>query len=245
MFDISILYEDSDILAVNKPAGLGVHRDGFSTEPALTDWLLTKYPDIKDVGEPMMTQKGEKIDKPGIVHRLDKDTSGVLLVAKNQPAYLALKKQFQEHLIKKTYRLIVYGNIISADGAKEGKIDLAIGRTRQDPQQRLAGFGATGELREALTYYQVLKNYSGFAYVEAHPQTGRTHQLRVHFKAINHPIVCDALYAPKQPCLPGLARQALHAFKLDFTLPSGGAKSLEAPLPEDFKEALGSLESKS
>ena len=96
-----IIYEDADILAVNKPAGLSVHADLFSAKPTLADWLLQKYPQMENVGEPMLSQSGKYLSKPGIVHRLDKDTSGILLVAKNQPAFLFLKKQFQNHSIKK------------------------------------------------------------------------------------------------------------------------------------------------
>ncbi|MCX6713149.1 MAG: RluA family pseudouridine synthase [Candidatus Vogelbacteria bacterium] len=237
--DIPILYEDENILALNKPAGVAVHKDGYnSEEETVADWVLAKYPALVEVGEPMTAQNGTVIAKPGIVHRLDKDTSGVLLVAKNQSTYLALKKQFQEHSIKKIYRLLVYGSF-SAD-KMEGTIDLSIGRSRKDSRRRLAGKGASSVLREAVTNYRVLENFAEHAYAEARPETGRTHQIRVHFKAINHPIVCDSLYAPQMTCLPGLERQALHAMSIEFSL-LGKSIRLEASLPTDFQTALASL----
>jgi 23S rRNA pseudouridine1911/1915/1917 synthase len=238
--DIAILYEDEHLLAINKPAGLGVHKDGVSSgEWTVADWVAEIYPALKEVGEPFTAANGMPIEKPGIVHRLDKDTSGVLLIAKDQPTYLFLKRQFSKHTIVKTYLALVYGNF-SAD-KQQGTISLPIGRSRKDPRKRLAMRAAGGVVREALTHYQVLGSFPGFSYIEAHPKTGRTHQIRVHFKAINHPIVCDPLYAEGQPCLPGLSRQALHAFAIEFTL-SGRSLRIEAPVPADFQGALATLE---
>jgi 23S rRNA pseudouridine1911/1915/1917 synthase len=222
---------------------VSVHGDGFSKELTLADWLLEKYPGLEKVGESMFAQDGGEIKKPGLVHRLDKETSGLLLIAKDQETFLFLKKQFQEHTLQKTYRLIVAKEISLPKGVREGKIDLPIGRSKKDPRQRLAGGEASGVLRPATTYYQVLKNYSGFAYVEAHPKTGRTHQLRVHFKAVGHPIICDSLYSPQVGCLPGLARLALHSYSLEFAHPDGRRMTLKAPLPADFQSALENLES--
>jgi 23S rRNA pseudouridine1911/1915/1917 synthase len=238
--EIPILYEDNDVLVLNKPAGISVHKDGFNDQEfTIADWVVEKYPALIQVGEPLILKNGTKINKPGIVHRLDKDTTGVLLIAKNQATYNLLKKQFQDHSIEKTYWLLVYGNF--SPDKEQGTIDLPIGRSRKDPRRRLAGLGASSVLREALTHYKVTTSFPGYSLVEAHPKTGRTHQLRVHFKAIGHPLVCDSLYAPGLPCLPGLARQALHAAKLEFDLPSGGRKTVDAPLPEDLKIALDNL----
>src|SRR3989339_361841 len=178
MPDPKIIFEDSDILVLNKPAGLSVHGDGFNTEPTLADWLLQKYPDLAEVGESMFDQKGNEILKPGLIHRLDRDTSGVLLVAKNQPTFLYLKEQFKNHLAQKTYRAILVGEMKVEIGAKQ-TIDLPIGRSNHDPRQRVASHKASGPLREAVTDYTVLKTASGHTYVEASPKTGRTHQLRV------------------------------------------------------------------
>lgn len=237
---ISILYEDTDLLVLNKPAGISVHPDGRNNEVTLADWLVEKYPDLEKVGESMFTQDGIEIKKPGIVHRLDKDTSGVLLVAKNQETFLYLKEQFQKHLIKKTYRLLVNGEFKQEEGT-EATIDLPIGRSKKDPRIRVARLKSEGKLREAITDYKILKKFPGFTYLEAYPKTGRTHQIRVHFKAISHPVACDTLYAPGLPKLPGLERQALHAYSLEFRLPDGQSLEIQAPLPEDFQIVLDGL----
>jgi 23S rRNA pseudouridine1911/1915/1917 synthase len=240
MIDIPILYEDSDLLVLNKPANIAVHGDGRNKDFTLADWLMEKYPAIKNIGEPMIGQNGEEIAKPGIVHRLDKDTSGVLVVAKNQPTYLFLKEQFQNHSTKKTYRLLVTGEFKQAE-EEEATIALPIGRSKNDPRMRVARLKSPGKLREAVTDYKILKKFKNFTYIEAYPKTGRTHQIRVHFKAISHPVACDSLYAPNLPCLPGLSRQALHAYSLEFTASNGQTLKIEAPLPGDFKKALEAL----
>ncbi|MFA6416081.1 MAG: RluA family pseudouridine synthase [Candidatus Paceibacterota bacterium] len=240
MKDIPIIFEDSDILVLNKPAGLSVHGDGFNTEPTLADWLLKKYPALAEIGESMKDQKGIEIKKPGLVHRLDRDTSGVLLVAKNQPTFLFLKEQFKNHLASKTYRAILSGEMKGEVG-QDQTISLPIGRSNRDPRQRVANIKAAGTLREATTIYRVLKTASGYTYVEANPKTGRTHQLRVHFKALNYPILCDALYAPKLACSDMMGRQALHAFSLSITLPNGELGCFSAPLPLDFQKTLDNL----
>lgn len=238
---IKIIFESPDFLVLNKPAGLSVHGDGISTEKTLADWLIEKYPSLVEVGESMLSQKGVKILKPGLVHRLDRDTSGVLLVAKNQPTFLFFKDQFQNHQVQKIYWAILYGEIKFKPGESVRTIDIPIGRSPSDPRRRVASLKAAGTLREAMTNYRVLKTSPDFSYVEAEPKTGRTHQLRVHFKAINHPIVCDSLYAPKLACPVGLGRQALHAFKLELNLPNGELGSWQAPLPDDFSQTLDSL----
>lgn len=243
---IQIIYEDKNLLALNKPSGLPVHGDGRSKEPTLVDWLLEKYPEIRDVGEPQHTPTGEIILRPGIVHRLDRETSGVMVVARNQETFLALKKEFQERRVKKTYRAFVYG-VMKNDA---GIIDKPIGRSRSDGAKWSAEFGAKGtvsensgkrELREAVTEYKVLARATDhedtlqdWTYLEAYPRTGRTHQIRVHLKAIGHPVVCDKLYAPKKPCILNFSRLALHAFAIEFTLPNAGVMRFEAELPEEF-----------
>ena len=222
--------------------GISVHSNGRNEDEfTLADWLIERYPDLKEVGESMISQNGKEIIKPGIVHRLDKQTSGALLVAKNQEAYFFLKEQFKEHLIKKIYRVLVSGVFKQEEGF-ETTIDLPIGRSKKDPRIRVARLKSKGKLREATTDYKILKKFEGFTYLEAYPKTGRTHQIRVHFKAISHPVVCDDLYAPNLPCLPGLTRQALHAFSLEFKLPKNNQTfKVEAPLPVDFSQALESL----
>jgi len=239
--NIPILYEDDEVLAVNKPAGLVVHADGRTKEPTLADWIMEKYPNIRGVGETIPLTSGGVIEKWGIVHRIDRDTSGVLLVAKTQASFLNLKSQFQARTIKKSYRTIAQGTFKEPDGT----INKPIGRSKSDFRRWSAEYGARGELREAVTDYHVLgegevKN-SKLSYLEVNPHTGRTHQIRVHLKAIAHPILHDDLYAPKGPHLLGFKRMALHAFSVVFKGIDGIEHKVEAPLPEDFKEALDKL----
>jgi len=235
--EVSVLFEDEDALVLNKPAGLVVHGDGKTDEATLVDWLLESHPNIRGVGEPLQISDGSVIDRPGIVHRIDRETSGVLVVAKNQQAFEFLKKQFQNREIEKKYLTFLYG-VMKDD---RGVIDRPIGKSKKDFRLRSAQRGARGELREAITEYKVLRCGEHATYVEARPKTGRTHQLRVHFKAVHHPIVCDKLYAPKRDCILGFVRLALHASSLRFALLSGEKLEVEAPLPEDFERAEGLL----
>ncbi len=229
---IKVLYEDKDILVIDKPSGISVHPDGRSKEKTITDWVLKNYPKMKGVGEPMIFE-GNEIDRPGIVHRLDKDTSGVLVLAKNKKAYEFLKKQFQDREIKKTYLAIVSGWVKSDHGI----INKPIGRSPSDFRRRLAGRGARGELREAITEYKVLKRFktkTRFTFLEIKPKTGRTHQIRVHMKFLNHPVVCDSLYAPKEPHLKGLKRLALHAKSIEFKNLKGKIIKIESSVPKEI-----------
>ena len=234
--DIKIIYENEEVLVVNKPAGLVVHSDGKTDEPTLVDFILKNYPEIEGVGEPAIYD-GKEIARPGIVHRLDRETSGVIVIAKTQDSFLNLKKQFQGREITKTYNAFLYGVVKD----KSGIIDLSIGRSKSDFKQWSAQHGARGELREAVTHYKVLKENKDFTYVEVVPKTGRTHQIRVHFKAINHPVVCDKIYAPKRKCELDFERLALHACSLSFKLQSGEIITAEAELPQDFEQALEAI----
>lgn len=242
MSKIEIIYEDRDVLVVNKPAGLIVHPasvqggpDGKTKEQTVADWMLERYPQTADVGELFVVASGKKIARPGIVHRLDRETSGVLVLAKNQHSFEYLKKQFQNREIKKVYNTFVYGEMKYA----EGVIDRPIGKSRKDFRLWSSQRGARGELREAVTHYKVLEKTKDFSFVEIRPVTGRTHQIRVHLKAINHPVVCDKLYAPKRECELGFSRLALHARTLTFRTSANSIITAEAPLPDDFQKALG------
>jgi 23S rRNA pseudouridine1911/1915/1917 synthase len=230
----TILYEDKDILAINKPAGLVVHSDGRTEESTVVDWFISKYPESKDVGEKM----GD-VERPGVVHRIDRETSGVLLLAKTNQGHALLKKQFQNHEIEKVYHAFVYG-LVKED---RGTIKLPITRSTGDFRKWSAQRGGRGEKREAITYFEVLKRSAelGVTLVEAKPKTGRTHQIRVHFQALHHPVVSDSLYANSKPKLLGFERTALHAKKLIFTNLEGEKITVEAPYPEDFQNALKSL----
>ena len=262
-----IIYEDKDVLVINKPAGLMVHSDGRNNDPNLIDWLLERNPEIKDVGEPIeLNPEGPRsaseiylgpgqpklkhmILRPGIVHRLDKDTSGVMIVAKTAEAHKYLKEQFSERKVEKKYLALVHGNF-KTDG---GTIDKPIGRSPKDFRLREATSRARGRVREAITDFKVLerfpsdKHLDDISLVEASPKTGRTHQIRVHMKSISHPIVCDSLYARdrRRPKELGLERQALHAASLSIRLPSNPLghpmSKFEALLPGDMAEALDKL----
>lgn len=240
-YNIHILYEDDNVLAIDKPAGLVIHSDGRTKEPTVADWIMENYPAIRGVGETIPLTAGGVIEKWGIVHRIDRETSGVLLVAKTQESFFNLKKQFQDRTIVKTYNAVVHGFFKE----KEGTINLPIGRSTSDFRKRSAEYGARGDLREAVTDYHVVREGeikgTKLSYLEVSPHTGRTHQIRVHLKAISHPILCDSLYAPNLPCLPPFSRVALHAFSILFQLQDGSTKKVESPLPEDFKQALAQL----
>ncbi len=236
--DISILYEDKDIVAVNKPAGIVIHPDGKSKGPFLTDWILENYPKTKNVGEPVETKEFGIIERPGIIHRLDRDTTGVLLIAKTKIGHSTLKEQFQERTLTKKYLTFVYGEIKD----RFGIINRPIGRSPNDFRRWSATRGARGELRDAETWYTLLAYRAGFSFLEVEPKTGRTHQIRVHFKAVNHPVVCDGLYAPEKilekPDALGFKRNALHAYSIEFTNCAGKKVMVKAPVPDDFSNAF-------
>lgn len=244
-----ILYEDEFLLGLDKPSGLLVHSDGRSKEETLVDWINKNYPDLNEVGEPQTLQNGEVIKRPGIVHRLDRDTSGVILVAKTKEAHKFLKEQFQSRKVEKIYNAVVTGKF--GEDRTEGIIDKPIGRSASDFRKWSADHSARGELREAITEYEVLdqKEIDGkyFAYVELRPKTGRTHQIRVHMKSISHPVLMDKLYGPKmnhelrsmnyEKENLGFKRLALHALSIKLQLPNDMYITIESPLPPEFETA--------
>ncbi len=249
----TIIFENEHLMAVNKPAGLVVHSDGKTDEPTLCDWILKERPEIKGVGEPMIIDKGTDkeriIDRPGIVHRLDRETSGVIVIAKTQASFENLKAQFQERETSKIYHAVVWGTIKEDTGT----VDRAIGRSKSDFRKWSAERFARGELRPAITNFKVLGRLSEkedmqskipqeFSYLEVSPLTGRTHQIRVHMKAINHPVVCDVLYAPNHPAVLGFERTTLHAYKIKIKDLDGVEREFEAPLPKDFINILGKFD---
>jgi 23S rRNA pseudouridine1911/1915/1917 synthase len=239
---INILYEDDGVLVINKPAGLIVHFDGRNEEPSVVDWIKDNYPNIKDVGEEWVSPQGVSVARPGIVHRLDKTTSGVMVIAKTQDSFEYLKKQFQDRKVTKKYDALVYGQ----PKEDSGIIEAEIGRTKKKPRKWIAEF-AHGKVRAAITKWKVLGRFTDpetsekISHMELMPKTGRTHQIRVHLKAIHHPIICDHIYAAKQPCLLGFERPALHARELTLALSSGETRTFEAPLPDDFLKAMDML----
>ena len=241
---IPILVETPDFLVINKPAGLMVHADGKEKKEqstsTLTDWILEKYPDMKGVGEPMSID-GKEIDRPGIVHRLDEDTTGALLIAKTQASFEFLKKQFQDRDIEKEYHAFVWGVFKET----EGIVDAPIGRSKNDFRRWLSGRGTRGELRDAVTRWEVVgtaeEDSQHFSFMHLFPKTGRTHQIRVHMKFLQHPIVSDSFYAPTKPKALGFERLALHARTISFTAPTGEEITVTAPYPADFERALAGI----
>ena len=237
-----IIYEDDDILAINKPAGIVVHGDGRTKEPSVSEWFVQKYPLAKGVGEMIRLEGGEIIDRSGVVHRLDRDTSGVLLLAKTQDGFEHLKSQFLERTIQKTYVAFVYG-LVKED---HGTLSMKIGKSPTDFRKYSAGRGAIGEMRDAVTYFQVLKRGEEkdekWSLIEAKPKTGRTHQIRVHFQSLQRSVIGDKLYAASKPPMLGFKRLALHARRVEFTDMNENPVSIQAEFPEDFLKAFKDVE---
>jgi 23S rRNA pseudouridine1911/1915/1917 synthase len=235
--DLPILYEDADIVAIAKPAGVMTHPDGHTADETVSDWFAKKYPASAAVGEMQRLPNGTEIARPGIVHRLDRETSGVLLLAKTPEAHAHLKAAFQNRDAKKVYLAFTYG----VPKERKGVIEFSIGRSRKDFRLRSAQPKAKGMLREAITRYEVVGDTGRYALLKVMPETGRTHQIRVHLKAIHHPVVCDPLYAPNQTCDLGFNRLGLHAYSLDIPLLSGDRLTITAPVPKDLVGALKSF----
>lgn len=227
---MEIIYEDNNFVAVNKPAGVLVHplKNYLQQEKTLIEEVVQKYPEIKNVGD-------DKVWRPGIVHRLDRDTSGVLIICRNQNFFDFLKKLFQNHLVKKSYIALVWGRL-----AKKGVIDRPIG-LKSGSIKRSVRAKNMKMVKEAITHYQPIKVFQHqiyyFSLINLLPQTGRTHQLRVHLANMGHPIVGDQLYGPnKNPF--GLERQFLHAESIEFSLGSGKRIKIAADLPDELKKVI-------
>ncbi len=238
----NIIYEDADILAINKLAGLIVHPDGRTKEESVSGWLVKKYPEVKGVSDENeeLQITNDESDRDGVVHRLDRETSGVLLLAKTDEGLKCLKEQFRNREIQKIYYVFVYGNMKE----DHGTLNLPIGKSPSDFRKYSAGRGATGLKREATTYFQVLKRGDGTTLVEARPKTGRTHQIRVHFTALQRPVVGDKLYASTKPEMLGFKRLALHAREITFKDTKGESHTVTAPFPQDFINAFETIDYK-
>jgi 23S rRNA pseudouridine1911/1915/1917 synthase len=216
---LNILYEDDDLLAVDKPAGLTVHPAPGHPTHTLVNAILSHFPHLADIGDSL---------RPGVVHRLDKDTSGVMLVAKNSLAQVHLAQQFKSHSVTKAYLVLVKGKLEPENGV----IEADIGR---DPRNRKR-MAVVAEGREARTEYRVIKYIGDYTLLEVMPETGRTHQIRVHLAAIGYPVVGDKVYGVKSPFL---SRQFMHASRLGFKLPSSGEYvEFKSELPPDLAQAL-------
>ena len=229
---LDLLYEDDDFVVVNKPSGMVVHAGAGATRGTLVNALLHRLGQLSDAGDAL---------RPGIVHRLDRGTSGVILVARNDAAHQALADQFRSRTVKKTYLALVHGRL----ARDEGSIALPIAR---DPRRRTRMTARLRGGRTARTDWHVLLRLDNFTLVAAHPRTGRTHQIRAHFAAIGHPLLGDTLYgAPARPrvgraLMPALGRVFLHAARLEFSHPrTGKPVGVRAPLDEALRVYLDNL----
>lgn len=232
--EIPILYEDENYIALNKPAGLQVHPDKYDTEQTLVSWIKEKFSQLESVGGVFVCGENKTVPRYGIVHRLDKETSGIIWIAKNQQAFEYLQGQIRSRKVLKVYQVFVNGRMKD----ERGVIDKPIGRGASDKARWVAGRGSRGVLREAITQYKVLGYKDGVSFLEVILKTGRTHQIRVHFKAIQHPVVGDLLYAPSFESKLGFGRTALHAFRFGFKDVLGKDILVEAPYPKDFEMAV-------
>lgn len=229
---LAILYEDDDFIALNKPAGIAVHLGAGLTGGTIVNALLHHFRQLSTLGGPL---------RPGIVHRLDKNTSGVLLVAKNDFAHRRLGEQFQQRTIEKHYIALLHGQLPRA----QDRIRLRIARDLKRRTRMTTRRPEASRSREAITHYRVLREFDGFTLVEAVLHTGRTHQIRVHFSALGHPVVGDTLYgAPRLLRLghrtrPTLNRNFLHAQRIRLFHPrTGEPKEISAPMPPELEEFL-------
>lgn len=224
--ELDVVYEDDDFLIINKPAGLTVHpaHDNYPEE-TLADLLIKKYPAIKEVGEDQQ--------RPGIVHRLDKEVSGLMVIAKNQEAYDCLKEQFQNRTVKKYYLALVHGHLSQPNGIIDFPIDYTA-----DSRAKMAAKPQSQGGKEALTEYEVLEEIKTYSLLKVKIKTGRTHQIRVHLNALGHPVVGDPIYCPPKMKVKNIGRLFLHASHLAFTDLTGQELSFDSALPADLEKIL-------
>lgn len=222
---LDVVYEDADVIAVNKPKGLVVHPAPGHANGTLVNALLYHCgASLSGVGGAL---------RPGIVHRIDRDTSGLIIAAKNDFAHQALAAQLQDHSLARTYECIVVGNLREDSGT----VDAPIGRCPSDRKKMAVAQGG----RRAVTHWEVIARYPGFTHVRCRLETGRTHQIRVHMAYLGHPVLGDTVYGAKKP-VPGLRGQCLHAVGLRFVHPrTGETVELSCPLPEEFQAQLRRL----
>ena len=224
---LDVVYEDEDVIVVNKPVGMVVHPAAGHPGGTLVNALLYHCQGSLSGINGVL--------RPGIVHRIDRDTSGLLIAAKNDAAHLALAAQLQEHTLCREYEAVCVGGLRE----DEGIIDAPIARHRTDRKKMAVDRGSG---RPAVTHWRVLARYPGYTHVQCRLETGRTHQIRVHMAAIGHPLLGDTVYGAKKP-VPGLAGQCLHARRLSFTHPRSGERlTLACPTPPWFQEVLTKLE---
>lgn len=233
MADLKIIYENPDLLVIDKPAGIVVFPEGQTQKNTLIESLIESYPELKNVGQ---------APRYGIVHRLDKETSGILLVAKAQEALIFLQKQFKNRKVEKKYVCLVNGNIKD----NSGRIETLIGRSPNDKRKQkvyLPGQPGSEGKKEATTEYKVLQRYKDYTLLEVQIETGRRHQIRCHLSYLQHPITGDKMYGFKNSKIPAdLTRQFLHSAYLKIQLPSGEIKEFKSELPEELQKVINNLE---
>ena len=231
-----VVYETARFAALSKPAGLLIHETAVSKknlerEETLADWVAKRYPETKSVGD-------DPIARPGIVHRLDRDTSGIILVARDQEYFEYLKKLFQTHRVRKTYLALVRGRVKE----KEGRIEKPIG-LKPNTVKRMVGGRKMKDIKEAITEYRTAGCFKAggeeYTLLEVFPLTGRTHQIRVHLASIGHPVAGDRLYGRGDDL--GLNRQFLHAESIEFPESPGRMLKLSADLPDELQKTLAKL----
>lgn len=229
-----IIFQDKNIIVINKPAGLKVHPNSFAEKETLANGLLAKFPEIEFVND----GTNNSLLRPGIVHRLDQETSGVMVIARNQESFIELKKLFQTRKIVKKYTALVLGKL----KIKKDLIKKAIARSASYKKQTIASRKTKTKIRPAITEYEVIREFSDFSLVEAKPKTGRMHQIRIHFFSLGHPVAGDKKYKLKKLTKMTLpARQLLHAKNLTFEL-FGKKYSFQTELPLDFRDFLTKLQ---
>ena len=221
---LEIVYEDSDVAVVNKPKGLVVHPSLTSSDVTLVNGLLYELDDLSSING---------VERPGIVHRIDKDTTGLLMIAKNDNASKSLTEQLKNHSCKRTYHALVYGVI----NEEKGRINAPIGRSKEDRKK----MAVTKDGKEAITNFKVLKRFKDFTYIECRLETGRTHQIRVHLEYIGHPLVGDKTYGRRKVI--GDQGQFLHAKTIGFVHPRTKEwMEFDSEIPAYFKEFMDNLE---
>lgn len=237
LVEIPIIYKDNDIIALNKPTGILVHKtqaafgkNAREEKDTIIDFVVKAFPEIKSVGD-KHTSGGSSIERWGVVHRLDRETSGVIIVARNQESFSDLKKQFQNREVQKIYSALVYGRV-----DKKGIINKPIG-LKPGTVKRSVTARNMKMIKDAITEYMPERYFENATLLRVLPKTGRTHQIRVHLASIGHPIVGDPLYGFKKNEI-DCPRQFLHAESIEFTTLSGKRMKIETDLPDDLKDVL-------
>ncbi|MDO8557991.1 MAG: RluA family pseudouridine synthase [bacterium] len=225
---IPVIFENAELLVINKPSGITVHPAHFPGNNTVANWLISQYPEIRSVGDSRI--------RPGIVHRLDKGTSGVMVIAKTQKMFEYLKRLFKERVVKKEYTAILEGKISKTKGVVEGYLAPSKKNYRKKKFQVLP---SSGKAKMSRTKFEAIRYADGLTLAKFFPETGRTHQIRVHAKSLGAPVLGDALYGAETKLPEDFrGRFFLHASKISFPFPDDSEKSFSAPLPEDFKKVI-------